>query len=71
MSGILKSGLLSSTKGDDGIQMFLSFASGAWALVGVSLTCGSEAIIVLLRPCFLTAQRAALSLPPSQAARAA
>ena len=39
--------------------------------MGASLTCGSDTIPVLLRPCSLIALRAALYLPPPQARRAA
>ena len=34
--------------------------------MGASLTCGSDAIPDLLRPCSLMAPRAALYLPPKQ-----
>ena len=44
---------------------------GPGALMGVSRTCGSDAMPVLLRPCSLIAPRAALYLPPLHATRAA
>ena len=40
-------------------------------LMGANLTCGSDAIPVMLRPCYLIAVRAALYLPPPQAIHAA
>ena len=43
---------------------------GPGALMGDSLTCGSEAIPVLVRPCSLIALRASLYRPPPQAVRA-
>ena len=39
--------------------------------MGASLTCDNDAMPILLRPCSLIALRAALYLPPLQAARAA
>ena len=42
--------------------------AGPGALMGALLTCGSEAIPVLVRPCSLMELRAALCLPPPQAA---
>ena len=43
----------STFKGNDGVQLFLWFV-GPGALIGVIVTCGSEAAPVLLRPCSLT-----------------
>ena len=56
-----------ASKGNDGIQVFL----GPGALMGANLTCGSEAILLSLRPCSLIAPGEVLYLLPPQAARAA
>ena len=62
----------STSKGDDCVQMFLPLTCGAGRTrMGASLTCGSDATPVLLRPCSLIALRAALYLPPLHATRAA
>ena len=57
--------LASSCEGDDGVQVFLP--EGPRALIGARLTCGSDAIPVLLRPCSVIPLRANLYRPPLQA----
>ena len=58
----------SSSKDSEESSSLSSTRKGNVGIQKASLTCGSEAVPVLLRPCSLTALRAALHLPPPQAA---